>query len=58
MIGVLPGINYMSCSNGFIQEYIAAYNNIVVAIPELGRENAIYAFVYGLKPRLKGFVKV
>ena len=33
------------------------FNNLVVALPELGREDAIHAFVYGSKPHLKGFVK-
>ena len=28
-----------------------------MALPDLATNNAIYAFIYGLKPRLKGFVK-
>ena len=42
---------------GSVQEYIIAYNNIVVALPEVAEEDAIYAFVYSLKPHFKGFVK-
>ena len=29
----------------------------VVVLPDLATEDAIHAFIYGLKPRLKGFVK-
>ena len=36
---------------------ITAFDNMVVAMPELGREDAIHTFVYGLKLYLKGFVK-
>ena len=42
---------------GFVQKYISAFDNVVVALPELGREDFIHIFVYGLKPLLKGFVK-
>ena len=30
---------------------------IVVALPDLATDNAIHAFLYDLKPWLKGFVK-
>ena len=40
-----------------VQEYITAFDNIVVALPDLAKDDAIHAFIYGLKPRLKGFVK-
>ena len=30
----------------------------MVALPSLATDNAIYAFIYSLKPWLKGFVKV
>ena len=31
---------------GSIQEYIIEFNSIVVALPELAKENGIYGFVY------------
>ena len=40
-----------------MQEYIIMFDNVVVALLELGREDAIHAFVHGLKLHLKGFVK-
>ena len=30
---------------------------MVVVLPEMGRKDAIYIFLYGLKPHLKVFVK-
>ena len=42
---------------GSMQEYITAFSSVVVVLPELGREDTIYTYVYGLKPHLKGFVK-
>ena len=58
MIKTLQGINYTSCSNVAPCRSISAlFDNIVVALPELGKDDAIHAFVYGLKPHLKGFVK-
>ena len=44
--------------HGSVQEYITAFDNIVVALPELIKEDAIQAFIYGLKPCLKGFIRV
>ena len=38
---------------GSMQEYITMFNNMVVALPDLGREDAINTFVYGLRPHLK-----
>ena len=34
------------------------FDNVVVVLPKLGMEDAIHAFVYSLKPHLKGVVKV
>ena len=42
---------------GTIQEYITQFDNFVVALPDLVTDDAIHAFIYGLKPWLKGFVK-
>ena len=42
---------------GPMQEYIIVFDNVVVVLPKLGREDAIHIFVYGFKPHLKGFVK-
>ena len=36
---------------------MSAFDNMVVALSELGKDDTIHAFVYGLKPCLKGFVK-
>ena len=59
MTKMLRGINYMSCGNvAPCKSILLPLNNIVAVLPELGREDAIQAFVYGLKPYLKGFVKV
>ena len=55
---MLPGINYTSFSNvAPCRSTLAPLTIVVVALPELGKDDAIHAFVYGLKPRLKGFVK-
>ena len=43
--------------HGSIQEYITAFENMVLVLPELAKENAIQAFVYSLSPHLKGFVR-
>ena len=32
-------------------------DNVVVALPELAKEDSIHAFMYGSKQSLKGFVK-
>ena len=42
---------------GTVQEYITQFDNIVVVLPDLATNNAIHAFVYGLKSWLKGFFK-
>ena len=39
------------------KKYNTAFDNVVVALPELAKEDAIHAFVYGLNPCLKGSVK-
>ena len=36
--------------------YITAFDNVVVVLLELAKEDTIHAFVYGLNPYLKGFV--
>ena len=36
----------------------SAFDNVVMVLPELSKDDAIYAFMYGFKPHLKGFVKV
>ena len=39
------------------EEYITTIDNMVVVLPELGREDAIHIFLYSLKPIFKGLVK-
>ena len=36
---------------------IRQFDNVVVALPDLATDNTIHAFIYSLKPWLKGFVK-
>ena len=43
--------------HGSIQEYTTVFDNMVLVLPELAKENAIHAFVYSLSPHLKGFVR-
>ena len=38
-----------------MQEYINVFDNVVVALIKLGREDGIHTFVYGLKPTSKDF---
>ena len=40
-----------------MQEYITAFDNIVVGLPELAKEDAIHPFMNGLKLCHKEFVK-
>ena len=40
-----------------IQDYITAFNNIVVLLPELLEVDQVHTFVYGLKPYIHKFVK-
>ena len=57
MIKMLQGINYTSCSNVALCRSISAPLTILsVALPELGKDDAIHTFMYSLKPCLKGFV--
>ena len=42
---------------GSVQKYIAAFDNIVVVLPELAKEDAIHAFINSLKLGLKCFFK-
>ena len=58
MTKTLPEINYKSCDSGkTVQEYITLFDNVVAVLLDLATDNAIHAFVYGLKLWLKGFVK-
>ena len=41
----------------FIHKYITAFDNVLVVLPELAREDATHSFVYGLKPHLRDFFK-
>ena len=41
---------------GAIQDYITAFNNIVLSLPELPEVDQVHAFVYGLKPYIRKFV--
>ena len=40
-----------------IQDYITAFDSIVVLLPELLEVDQVHAFVYGLKPYIRRFVK-
>ena len=42
---------------GTIQDYITAFDNIVVSLPELLEAGQVHAFMYGLKPYIHKFVK-
>ena len=42
---------------GAVQDYIAAFDNIIVSLPELPEADQVHAFVYGLKPYIRKFVK-
>ena len=42
---------------GTIQDYIMAFNNIVVSLPELLEVDQVHTFVYGLKLFICKFVK-
>ena len=60
MTRILPWIkiNYKSYASKITtQEYFTQFSNIVVALPDLAIDDVIHAFIYGLKPRLKGFIK-
>ena len=42
---------------GTIQDYITAFDNIVISLPELPEADQVHAFMYGLKPHIHKFVK-
>ena len=42
---------------GAVQDYITAFDNIVVSLPELPEADQVHAFVYSLKPYICKFVK-
>ena len=42
---------------GTIQDFVTAFSNIVVSLPELPEADQVRAFVYGLKPYIHKFVK-
>ena len=41
-----------------VQVYITAFDNMVVALPELVKEDTIHALMYSLNPCLKGLFEV
>ena len=42
---------------GAVQDYITAFDNIVVSLPELPEADQVHAFVYSLKLYIRKFVK-
>ena len=40
-----------------VQDYIMAFDNIIVSLPELPEADQVHAFLYGLKLHICKFVK-
>ena len=47
----------MAQQRGYVQSYIAYFEEIIMDLPKPSKEELVHAYIYGLKPYIKGHVK-
>ena len=58
MTRIRPEISYgQRSSKALSQSYIAYFDEIIMDLPNASEEELVHAYIYGLKPYIKGHVK-